>query len=181
MSKKWKKEQKKREKKSRKERAKQGYASSDVWDIQYWFMDIMPRMICDMKKGMVGCPASLCEDGNDGHAAWELILDRMIFLLREMNEETCSQKNEFEEQWWKNYCEFEKKYGLFGEKLRTKEEKAKDKKTHCRTAHFPRELPEYKETAEKHSKREEDLAAYRDKCKDEFFELFSKYFWDLWD
>lgn len=181
MSKSYKKKEKEREKKRRKERAKKGYAYSDVWDIQYWFVDIMPRMLTDMKKGMMGHPAELDENGNDGHAEWERIIDKMIFLLHEMNEETCSQKNEYEDRWWKDHIEFEKKYGLFGKKLCTKEEKETEKKTHFRTMHFPSELPEYKETSEKFLKREEDLAAYRDKCKNEFFELFSRYFWNLWD
>ena len=105
----------------------------------------------------------------------------MIFLLHEMNEDKCSQKNKYEEEWWNNYQEFEKKYGLFGKKLLTEEEKAEAKKTGATRAHFPQELPEYKDTTENFLKRERELALYRDKCKDDFFDLFKEYFWDLWD
>ena len=28
---------------------------------------------------------------------------------------------------------------------------------------------------------EKEIAAYMDSCKNEFFELFSAHFWDLWD
>ena len=153
----------------------------DVWNINDWFIRITPKMLKEFKKGLHGHPGQLDADGKDGMKEWKKIINRMIFLLHEMDENKCSQKNEFEEEWWNNYQKFEKDFGIFGKKLLTEEEKENAKKTGATRIHFPQELPEYKDVTENFLKREEELALYRDKCKDEFFDLFKKYFWDLWD
>lgn len=44
-----------------------------------------------------------------------------------------------------------------------------------------RELPEYKEIADKYSEEEEKLNEYRKKSKDEAMDLLKKYFFSLWD
>ena len=90
----------------------------------------------------MGSPASLGdnyvnEEGvlvNDKcHEEWDAVLDKMIFLLGEMDEESCTKKNPHEvgDDGW--------------------------------------------------LKEEENIAKYRDDCKNEFFKLFSEFFWDLWD
>ena len=41
--------------------------------------------------------------------------------------------------------------------------------------------PEWKELKEVWFEEVKKIAEYQDKCKNEFFDLFSKYFWDMWD
>ena len=105
----------------------------------------------------------------------------MIFLWRELDEETCSEKNKYEKEYSKASDEFYKKYGFFGEGLETEEEKEKAKKTGSRRMHFMNELPEYEEISRLHMEEEKRLAEYREKCKDEVFDLMKKYFFALWD
>ena len=51
------------------------------------------------------------------HEEWDKILDRMIFLWRELDENTCTKKNPYEDEYMKASEEFDNKYGLLGEKL----------------------------------------------------------------
>ena len=44
-----------------------------------------------------------------------------------------------------------------------------------------KEYPEYRELAEKYDAEEKRISQYRLDCKQEFFELFSTHFYDLWD
>lgn len=46
---------------------------------------------------------------------------------------------------------------------------------------FPSEAPEYAGIDEKYMTEERKLEAYRNQCKDEVFQLFSQWFFHLWD
>ncbi len=50
-----------------------------------------------------------------------------------------------------------------------------------RVLHFSGEIPEYKDIEEKYYAEEEILRQYREGCKNEALELFSKWFDSLWD
>jgi hypothetical protein len=43
------------------------------------------------------------------------------------------------------------------------------------------ELPEYEEIDRLYKEANEELYKYRDQCKNQALELFSKWFWALWD
>ena len=105
---------------------------------------------------------NFCND--ECHAEWDKILDKMIFLFREMNEEMCQKKNTYQKKHEGVLQEFEAKYGIFGQKL---EEEKKNK--HSRVLHFPSEIPDYKDIEDKYYEENEAL------------ELFSKWFYSLWD
>lgn len=47
--------------------------------------------------------------------------------------------------------------------------------------HFMREVPEFEEINRLYLEEEKKLAEYREKCKDEVFDLMKKYFFALWD
>lgn len=181
---------KKNQKKYARQRIKRGFADEDVWSIDIWFMNVMPKMLKQLRETHVGSPACLGENyynekgilvNDTCHQEWNDILDRMIFLLQEMNEETCKKKNPYEDEYMKELQSFENKYGFFGEKLLTEEEKEDAEKTGYTCWHTLSEQPQHQELSTKYMEEEKKLFDYRDACKNEFFELFSKYFWNLWD
>ena len=175
------------EEKMKKQRYERGYADSDVWNINYWFIRTLKPMLKQLRDTHMGSPACLdIEDDNpdDCHQKWNEILDRMIFLLQEMDEDTCSFKNVYEDDVMKSYDDFWGKYGTFGDGLKTEEELAKEKEQGNSRMLFPSDEPgrdDVKELFEKYYDIEKEIFDYREECKNEFFELFSKYFWALWD
>lgn len=116
------------------QRAWRGWADCDTWAIDDWFMEVMPQMIKHLNQTQQGY-FELLKDGTeeDNARLWSYTLNKMHYLLTEMNKDTCSQQCEY------NYKDAE---------------------------YWP---------------RRKEIEDYRDKCKDEFFEMFSEHFWRLWD
>lgn len=167
------------------QRITKGYCDKDLWNIDYWFMSLMPDMLQQFKDTRHGSPATLgteymddegilCND--ECHAEWDKILEQMIFLFREMNVEICQKKNPYEAEHIRVMREFEEKYGTLGKRI----EKTGDDKPY-RCLHFPDELPEYQEIEEQYYAMEKELREYREQCKDKALELFSEWFYALWD
>ena len=165
------------------QRITRGYCDKDLWSIDYWFMNLIPDMLQqfkDTRHGSLGNLGTeytdehgiLCND--ECHAEWDKILEQMIFLFREMNEETCKKENSYQIEHEKVLHEFEEKYGLFGEKLENGEG---DKIG--RVLHFSSDLPEYKDIEDKYYAEEKILSQYREECKNQALELFSKWFYYL--
>ena len=161
------------------QRANRGYSYRDVWSIHDWFTEIMPKMLTDLKKNLHGCPAQFThnEDGTEfqdvekGVKDWENVIERMIFCFREMNEETCSMKNEYEEEYYRQFCrpDVKDQFVPYGE------DKNGNKLYRLITGEVEPELKE------NYRKKVLEIDDYRAKMKNEGFELFSKYFWNLWD
>lgn len=173
------------EEKQKQQRYERGYADSDVWNMDAWFINIVRPMLQQLRNEHQSSPGRLVEDEEgDCHEKWDEILDHMIFLLGEMDEDSCSKQNKYQDAWWKAYEEFEAKYGFGGEGLKSDEERAKEKAEGVKRFYFPSDEPgrdDVKELTNKWMEEEKSLAVYRDQCKNEFFDLFSEYFWDLWD
>ena len=163
------------------QRAKKGYSYRDLWSIDYWFMEMMPKMLTDYKKNLHGCPAQFTtnDDGTQhqdiekGMKDWEAIIDRMILCFKELNEDTCSMKNEYEDEYFRQcYGDGKSAFDCFvpdredenGEKL------------------YRLETKDVEPALEENFRRKNiEINEYREKMKNEGFELFNKYFWDLWD
>ena len=176
------------------QRARYGYCDSDVWSIDYWFLSIIPGMLEQLKEETNGYPSFT---DNPSHAVygtgrpediddedmgkWQSILKDMIFLFNEANEESCTRKNKYEQQYLEAYKEYEEKYGRHGEKLKTQEEKEREQREGVIISHMMWNLPEYKEISDLYSEEERTISKYRDECKNKGLQLFSKWFWDLWD
>ena len=147
------------------QRFKRGYADVDVWDIDCWFMNIIPKMLKQLRDTTHSAPMLIDEGANDENRfrIWNGILNKMIYLAKEMNEETCSYKNEYEEEFFK-YIE--------SRDLSSDE-----------NGRLPLEIQhELKNRiSERYCEQEKTIARYREICKNRFFKLFSKYFYDLWD
>lgn len=111
---------------------------------------------------------------------WNSILEEMIFLMREVREETCTRRNPYEAEHDRISEEFHEKYGLFGEALASEEEKAGDP-SHGVVIHWPSELSEYKEIEEQYSEERNKIYDYQNECKARALALFAKWFDSLWD
>lgn len=187
------------------QRATKGYCEKDVWNIDSWFLSIIPYMLEELKNTHHGFPGILEEEHRKSlgmthedyikyatqqqkdtiykhcNKEWDDILKKMIFLFKEASEDNCTKVNQYDEEWIKASDEFEAKYGMFGEKLLTDEEKERDKESGLTTLHGPWELPEYKQICNLHTNESVKIIEYRERCKDEALELFAKYFYNLWD
>lgn len=172
------------------QRAERGYADTDVWNLFEWFMEMIVPMLKQFREGHNASPSYLGENYTDEngilqndtcHDEWDKILDRMIFLATEMNEDTCQRKNPLEEKYRKASEEFSTKYGLFGEKLLTDEDKAEAMETGCVKMYTMSNVPEYSALVDEYMDEERKIDEYRVSCKNEFFKLFSEHFYSLWD
>ena len=84
--------------------------------------------------------------------------------------------------------EFEDEYGPFGDKLKSEEVLKKEKESGSKHWYTPSELPKNNELRIRYEKAWKELRKYeikmfkyQNKCKNEFMEMFKKYFWNLWD
>lgn len=154
------------------QRATKGYCDLDTYGVGDWFLNTLPDLLESIKNNRISFPSVLQEEGMEhnglksmdecnaaseelrnkiddyGNEKWGEILSEMIFLLREANEDTCSKVNPYEEEYHLAAEDFRKKYGEWGEKLLTEEEKAKAKKSGSRPIYLPSHLPEYKKICE---------------------------------
>ena len=105
----------------------------------------------------------------------------MEFLFREANEETCRRKNPYQDAHDEAMAAFTRQYGMFGEKLKTKEEKEQEKKKGFSRMYTMSDVPEYKEISDQWRAAENELTTYRDRCMKEGMKLFARYSWNLWD
>lgn len=168
-----------------------GYCDCDVWEMFSFLQTLIPDMLQTLKDTRTGSPGYLGENytnengilvNDTCHEEWNCILDKMIFLWREAEKDTCSQKNPFDEAHSKAMDEFTERFGLFGNKLQTEKELEENRKRGGGgTIHFMDELPEYKEISDKYREEEKRLEEYRRKCKDEAIDMLKQYFYDLWD
>lgn len=174
-----------------KQRITRGYCDYDVWEMFSFLQTIIPDMLQTLKDTRMGSPGYLGKNytNEDGilvnetcHEEWDKILDRMIFLWREVDEDTCSKKNPYDDAHTEAMWEFHDKYGILGAKLQTEKELEENKKRGggC-TVHFMDELPEYKEISANYHEEEKKLEEYRNSCKDEAFDMLKQYFFALWD
>ena len=109
-----------------------GYAWSDVWSMDYWFMRTVKPMLLHLYHNHHGVPMEF-ENHPDG---WKEVLNEMIHCLDMMDEDNA--------------------YAFFG---------------FC-------EIEDYDRMT-----KEDYLNIFNtmEENKNRFFELFSKYFYDLWD
>jgi len=169
-----------------------GYCDYDTFSIDEWFLGIMPTMLEDFRDHLHGCPVSpesksnycvLDDEEKDQQVFkdWVAILNRIIFLLREADEETCTRKNPCQEEFEWAETEFREKYGPGGEKIRTEEDREREAQGLGIRHYSLRNMPEYEDICDKWLSEERKIDDYRRECKDEALDLFSKWFYQLWD
>jgi len=169
---------------------KHGYDICALWSFDWWFCEKVKEMLIKFREDHHCIPPCEIEDGFKPESnedwekqgkLWDAYIDRLIFLLGEMNEETCSRKNPYFDEWSRVHKEFREKYGMFGEKLQTPEELKEYEEKGYKVWHMASELPENQEINQKYIAAEIEIEKYREDCKNEFFKLLSKHFYYLWD
>ena len=163
------------------QRLRYGYCYRDAWAIDQWFLVIIPNMLNDLRINGHGYPGSFTGTEEENVRKWNRILEHMEFLFREANEETCHRKNPYEEAYDQAREAFTRKYGMFGEKLKTDEEKEQETDKGYSGVHTMSDVADYKEILDQWFAAEKELASYRDRCMKEGMKLFTRYLWDLWD
>lgn len=163
------------------QRIKKGYCFRDVWNINDWFLYVIPDMIEEFRDATNGSPLRfLKNDGTDteeetdrAFARWKDILMEMAFLFRESNEETCQRKNPYYEEYRVVRNKFIKRFGFNGKWV--------IKKDGSRAfIHKLSDIPKYKALEENYRKAEIELWEYRDDCLKKAMSMFTEYFYDLW-
>ena len=180
-----------------KQRAKRGFSDEDVWSIDYWFCETISPMLKQLAKIKHGFH-TLDENGDFIYKEkltteeselfdkrWKDTILHMAYLADEMSETKCSMKNPYDKEFHRIHRVFEKKYGFWGEKLWSEEDKKTAEGKGGHPWYGPEDDPnhgeEYRKIIDAWYDCEKQIEEYRDKCKDEFFVLFSKYFRCLWD
>lgn len=169
------------------QRITRGYADCDCWEIKGYLSEIIPGMLQHLRDNHVGSPCldtsyihSIDEtDYND--SAWDGVLDNMILCWKESDDETCSMKNEFDDDYNRAFEEFSEKYGVLGEKLRTPEEIEHDEKYNVKTCHTIFQCDGYKDITDKWLNRELEIGKYKKTMQDKALDYLKQYFNDLWD
>ena len=183
------------EEKLRKQKYRRGYSDRDVYNFCYEFPKVMANILKDYKKK--ACSYFTLDENlhrihdDKAHekediyiARRDQLLDRMIFLLNEIDEDKCSMKNPYRKDIHKAEKRFCKKYGFGGEKLKSKEQIAKEKEEGLFTYYSFTDDPDHKKENEqlmdKFADYERKIGEYKEDCKNEFFDLFKEHFFDLW-
>ena len=156
-----------------------GYCDYDLFSIDTWFLSVMPRMLEEFKKNRNSSPVAEnlishlmiqdeTERDRDVHRKWDEILDRMIFLLGEMDDEADAEKNTYADDY------FAAVHNLMQKETRPDGSEVRK---------YPnlKDYPEYRELSENYHAESERIVRRRMDCKKEFFELYSTWFYDLWD
>ena len=188
------------ERKMANQRKKKKFADCDCWGMHYWLSDTFADMILNLRDMKHGAPELKFEEYNtlptewlnkelalykekqikEGYTyeiniftKWYIILTRIAYCLKQANDEITIIDNEYREEFdrvvWGD--------GSFLDHMVPCKFDSKGKPTcyELKTNEPPEELKE------KYFNREQEIFEYRNKMKDEAFDLIKKYFWNLWD
>ena len=145
------------------QRGFRGYSDKDIWNIDKWFLNTIIPMLKQLKKEKNGYPIYMTEQ------QWDIILDNMIDSFKESTDEYCSEKNEYQEEYYnKKYSHIKNIEDLFI----PCEDNPKIYKLNVGKVEEPLKT-QYQE-------REEQIKKYKIRMKNKAFRLFAKYFDDLW-
>lgn len=164
------------------QRIKKGFCYRDIWNIDDWFMNVIPDMIEEFRNTTHSFPSRFLKDDVSNNkeeidrasAKWKAILSRMAFLFREANEETCQKKNPYDEEYSIVLHKFIECFGINGKWVK--------KKDGTRVfIHDLCDIPKYRRLDENYHRVEKELYEYRSNCLKKAMSMFVEYFSDLWD
>lgn len=152
------------------QRANKGYCFRDLWNIDKWFLAIMPKMIQELKERKMGYPVGLSEK------EWDSILDEMIQCFKEANSETTSFINLYEEEY------FEKVLPVWMSQFEDEKREISDNGYYTLKHINEMDISDkIKELDKKHYEQEKEKERFMASNKKKALELFVKYFDNLWD
>ena len=80
------------------QRATKGYSDSDLWELGFYYSNLMIASLTQFRASIIGYPSYM-----NSIDEWYAILDKIILLLKQANEEEpLEEKNEFAE-WYEEY------------------------------------------------------------------------------
>lgn len=197
-------------KKWKKQRAERGFSDYDVYDIDIWFLTIMPKMLDELIKHINSYPSSFEDEYIKEHKLDHLNLsdeqreqmDKYCFnkwkkILREMksafiksNDHSYIYKNKYEEEYNRLWKPFFETYGFNGEALKgnVKKEYLRDKKGKIiETLYHPIKTYRFKDMSEEnkrisklHFAENRKIEKRYEANKRKALEMFVKYFDQLW-
>jgi len=132
------------------QRVKRGYSDYDLGDMDIWFLETIPKMLQDFKDKNNAMPTSMFEEYLDAHK------DQDDYLDDEAEKMVMDKWNKTLDRMI--YC--------FNE--------ANEDKCSKRNEY------DYKTEKEAHLNKEKEITLYREEMLKEGFELFRKYFHNLW-
>lgn len=143
------------------QRATKGYSVGDLWDLDFYYSNLMIASLSEFRANVIGFPAYM-----ESIDEWYAILDKIIFLLKQANEEEpLEEKNELAE-WYEEH-------------LKTRTLSFVEVKNGVRK-YVDNDDEETKAKVMQYYKREEELYEIRKQKRKEAFELLAEYFGNLW-
>lgn len=161
------------------QRFRKGYADVDVWSMNDWFQEILPRMIIELRDMKQGAPEEKFEEVDNFPLLW--VSEQCEILLKQKKKKGYEKeinlyngRDKIFDRWWLilsriAYCLQES-----GDN-QTTEINEYDKLI------WEEKIKPDSELRKKWYNRELEISNYRNKMKDEAFRLLKKYFWNLWD
>lgn len=138
-------------KKWKKQRAERGFSDYDIFEIDTWFLMIMPEMLAELIEHNNNCPTypsyfqneymeehkldpfNISDEEQDKMNKyclnkWKRILQKMKNAFIKSNNHTCFYKNKYDEEYHRLWDPFFETYGHNGERLKgnVKKEQIKD-------------------------------------------------------
>jgi hypothetical protein len=143
------------------QRATRGYSDYDTWDLDVYYSNMMIASLSQFRAETRGYPGYM-----DNIEEWYEILDKIIFLLKQANEdEPLEEKNELAE-WHKEHLETRPLTLTKVEKDARVYVSNNDEETEAKIKQY--------------YKREEELYEIRTQKRKEAFDLLAEYFGHLW-
>lgn len=192
--------------KRKKQRANRGFSEYDVFEINTWFLKIIPEMIAELMKNNYGLPNFLVKKYlNDNHLdefeltyekhskmldecfkEWNLILGKMKDTFYEARKETCSYKNKYEKEYLNACDDYFNKYGWNGSKIKNNpyitynNDGSSEFNDILNNPYTMDKLDQYKDIYKLYHAEERKIEDHINEAKKTALEMFVKYFDDLW-
>ena len=80
----------KRTLKSKIQRFIRGYSDEDVWAMDYWFLEIVPKMLRQLRDNSMGRPTNF-----KTKEEWHNELNKIIYYFEQANPDTMIEENEY--------------------------------------------------------------------------------------